>query len=125
MLELARLFKIKKLLYVSSGAVYGEVKDRPCELTHPLNPGDLYGASKAASELIGKQYENHFGLDFRIVPGTGPPDAHGIVHRAPLYHIDSVHGQDLLQAIHGRLFFDHQGHNDVLQGLDVLSLLST
>lgn len=66
MLELARLFKIKKLLYVSSGAVYGEAKDRPGELTHPLHPADLYGASKAASELIGKQYENHFGLDFRI-----------------------------------------------------------
>lgn len=66
MLELARLFKVKKFLYVSSGAVYGEVKDNPSEITHPLNPGDLYGASKAASELIGKQYENHFGLDFRI-----------------------------------------------------------
>lgn len=67
MLELARLFKIKKFLYVSSGAVYGEVKDRPGELTHHLHPADLYGASKAASELIGEQYENHFGLDFRIV----------------------------------------------------------
>lgn len=67
MLELARLFKIKKFLYVSSGAVYGEVKDSPGELTHPLHPADLYGASKAASELIGEQYENHFGLDFRIV----------------------------------------------------------
>ena len=67
MLELARLFKIKKFLYVSSGAVYGETKDRPGELTHPLHPADLYGASKAASELIGQQYENHFGLDFRVV----------------------------------------------------------
>jgi len=65
MLELARLFKIKKFLYVSSGAVYGEVKNRPSELTHPLQPADLYGASKAAGELIGKQYENHYGLDFR------------------------------------------------------------
>ena len=67
MLELARLFKIEKFLYVSSGAVYGEVRDRPGELTHPLHPADLYGASKAASELIGEQYENHFALDFRIV----------------------------------------------------------
>jgi len=65
MLELARLFEIKKFLYVSSGAVYGKAKDRPGELTHPLHPADLYGASKAAGELIGEQYENHYGLDFR------------------------------------------------------------
>ena len=66
MLELARLFEIKKFLYVSSGAVYGEVEDNPSEITHPIHPADLYGASKASSELIGQQYENHFGLDFRI-----------------------------------------------------------
>jgi nucleoside-diphosphate-sugar epimerase len=65
MLELARLFKIKKFLFASSGAVYGEAKDSPSELTHPLHPGDLYGASKVAAELIGQQYENHYGLDFR------------------------------------------------------------
>jgi len=65
MLELARLFKIKKFLFASSGAVYGEVKDNPSELTHPLHPSDLYGASKVAGELIGQQYENHYGLDFR------------------------------------------------------------
>ncbi len=65
MLELARLFKIKKFVYASSGAVYGETKDNPSELTHPLRPSDLYGASKVAAELIGQQYENHYGLDFR------------------------------------------------------------
>jgi len=65
MLELARLFKIKKFLFASSGAVYGEVKDNPSELTHPLHPSDLYGASKVAGELIGQQYEHHYGLDFR------------------------------------------------------------
>lgn len=65
MLEMARLFKVRKFLYVSSGAVYGKVKDRPSEITHPPCPADLYGASKASCELIGRQYENHYGLDFR------------------------------------------------------------
>jgi len=65
MLELARLFKIKKFLFVSSGAVYGEVKDKSSELTHPFHPGDLYGASKASGELIGQQYESQYGIDFR------------------------------------------------------------
>ncbi len=65
MLEISRLFKIRKFLFVSSGAVYGKVKDRPSELTHYFHPSDLYGASKASGELIGQQYENHYGLDFR------------------------------------------------------------
>lgn len=65
MLELARLFRITKFLYASSGAVYGKRANTPSELTHCLHPADLYGASKAAAELVGEQYENHYGLDFR------------------------------------------------------------
>ncbi|MBE0478710.1 NAD(P)-dependent oxidoreductase [Candidatus Aerophobetes bacterium] len=65
MLELARVFKVRKFLYISSGAVYGEVEDRASELTHPLFPADLYGATKASCELIGQQYERYYGLDFR------------------------------------------------------------
>jgi len=65
--EIARILDIKKVVYISSGAVYGEVKDKASELSHPINPSDLYGASKASAELLGLQYQNHYGLDFRIV----------------------------------------------------------
>jgi len=65
MLEIARLSGIKKFLYVSSGAVYGEVKGKPNEITYPPCPSDLYGASKASAEFIGQQYENHYDIDFR------------------------------------------------------------
>jgi len=65
MLELARIFQIKKFLYISSGAVYGDVRDRPSEITHPPRPSDLYGTSKACCEMIGQQYERYYGLDFR------------------------------------------------------------
>ncbi len=47
LLEVARLYKVPKFLYISSGAIYGETKDCPGELTHHPNPSDLYGASKA------------------------------------------------------------------------------
>ena len=30
-----------------------------------MNPSDLYGASKAAAEHIGRQYANHYGVDWR------------------------------------------------------------
>lgn len=59
------MFGIKKFLYVSSGAVYGEFKDMAQETTHLPQPKDLYGAGKASAEMIGQQYENHYGIDFR------------------------------------------------------------
>ncbi len=67
LLECARLFGVSKFLYVSSGAVYGETKDNPGELTHPVNPADLYGASKASAEHLALQYGHHYGIDVRIV----------------------------------------------------------
>lgn len=67
LLECARLFGVPKFLYVSSGAVYGETRDNPGELTHPVNPSDLYGASKASGEYLALQYGNHYGIDVRIV----------------------------------------------------------
>ncbi|MEN3202284.1 MAG: NAD(P)-dependent oxidoreductase [Atribacterota bacterium] len=67
LLECARIFRVSRFLYVSSGAVYGETKDNPGELTHPVNPADLYGASKASAEYLALQYGNHYGIDVRIV----------------------------------------------------------
>lgn len=63
-LEAARIFGIKKFVYVSSGSVYGPRDDVPTE-DDPMAPGDVYGAAKASAELLGMQYANEFGLDFR------------------------------------------------------------
>jgi nucleoside-diphosphate-sugar epimerase len=65
-LELARIFDIKKVLYTSTGAVYGAVEGVVSEERNPPNPADLYGATKVSCEYLGRQYENTFGLDFRI-----------------------------------------------------------
>jgi len=65
-LELARIFDIKKVLYTSTGAVYGAVDGVASEDKNPPNPADLYGASKVSCEYLGRQYEANFGLDFRI-----------------------------------------------------------
>ena len=66
MLEIARLFKIQKVVYTSTGAVYGAVKGTVSEDEHPPNPSDLYGATKTSCEYLGRQYANTFGFDFRI-----------------------------------------------------------
>jgi nucleoside-diphosphate-sugar epimerase len=65
LLEIARLHGIGRVLFVSSGAVYGELKVSAHEDRNPPRPSDLYGASKASAEYIGEQYANHYGIDFR------------------------------------------------------------
>lgn len=65
-LELARIFDIEKVLYTSTGAVYGAVHGVASEDKDPPNPADLYGATKVSCEYLGRQYEANFGLDFRI-----------------------------------------------------------
>jgi len=66
MLEIARQFEIPKMVYTSTGAVYGEVSGTIAEDAAPINPSDLYGATKAACEFLGRQYAQSFGFDFRI-----------------------------------------------------------
>ena len=66
MLEIARRFEIPKIVYTSTGAVYGAVDGTVSEDRYPVNPSDLYGSTKASSEMLGQQYAKAFGLDFRI-----------------------------------------------------------
>lgn len=65
MLEIARIFEIPKVVYTSTGAVYRPVPGTVTE-DEPLEPSDLYAATKVSSEYLGQQYANTFGLDFRI-----------------------------------------------------------
>lgn len=65
-LEIARQFEIPKVIYTSTGAVYGEVSGIIAEDAAPVNPSDLYGATKASCEFLGQQYAQTFGFDFRI-----------------------------------------------------------
>ena len=105
LLELARLYKVPKFLYISSGAVYGETKDCPGELTHHPNPSDLYGASKAGAEFLTLQYGNHYGIDARVVrpyfffgPGHLPSEM------TPVFRtlLGSIEGLDNLYLEKGR-----------------------
>ena len=66
MLEIARQFEIPKVVYTSTGAVYGAVSGTVSEDQYPPNPCDLYGSTKASSEFLGQQYANTFGFEFRI-----------------------------------------------------------
>lgn len=65
-LEIARIFNIPKVLYTSTGAVYGAVAGIVSEDSFLPNPSDLYGATKVSCEYVGREYAASFGFDFRI-----------------------------------------------------------
>ncbi len=50
LLEACLRSNIKRLVYSSSGAIFGEAKYLPIDEAHPLNPESPYGVSKLAAE---------------------------------------------------------------------------
>lgn len=62
-----------RLLFSSSGGtVYGPIRHAPVAETHPYNPINPYGASKAAVEIYLSSYRAAFGLDCRIARISNP-----------------------------------------------------
>jgi UDP-glucuronate 4-epimerase len=61
--EAARLFGLRRVVYCSSNAVYGHTGPGLVGEERPLHPLSIYGATKAAGELLGESYAIQFGLD--------------------------------------------------------------
>lgn len=74
-------YNVKKFIFASSAAVYGEPAYLPIDEDHPQHPISFYSLSKQTSEQYIKLYANHFGLNHSIlrfanVYGPGQ-NAHG------------------------------------------------
>lgn len=54
---------VKKLIYASSMAAYGDADYLPINEKHPLNPNSPYGVSKLASEKYCLEMSKFFGFD--------------------------------------------------------------
>lgn len=73
---------VEKVLFASSGAVYGEAKYLPMDEGHPLEPHWPYGVSKLSAERYVMQYHKLFGLNttaFRYGIVYGPREWFGRV----------------------------------------------
>ncbi len=67
LLELARKFNVKRILYSSSGGtVYGEPVYLPCDEKHPIRPICPYGATKYIFEVYLDMYKYMYGMDFTV-----------------------------------------------------------
>lgn len=72
-----------RILFVSTGQVYGEVAGGRCDASLPMNPVSPYGASKAAADLISHMVTRTAGLAVvRVRPhnqiGPGQPDSYAV-----------------------------------------------
>src|SRR4030042_7195276 len=66
-LEAARLYDAKKIIYASTSEVYGSALHVPIEEKHPLNAPHPYGASKIAADRMCYAYIQTYGMNIAIV----------------------------------------------------------
>lgn len=64
LLESAVKHDVKKIVFSSSSAVYGENKNMPLKETEPPMPTSPYAASKASCELYLKSFYESYGLNY-------------------------------------------------------------
>jgi len=74
-LEWGKQIGVKKLIYPSSGSVYGDAPPPQSENVPP-KPKNLYGICKLTCELLAKKYSEVPSVGLRIFAGYGPGEEH-------------------------------------------------
>lgn len=77
LLEAARILDLKKFVYISTASTYGDFQYTPADENHPLEPKDVYGATKAAADRLSMSYFKTYGLPVSVVRTSsvyGPGD---------------------------------------------------
>jgi len=67
LVEACRQSGVRKIIYASSAAVYGEPAYLPIDEEHPVDPLSNYGVSKYTPEYYLKVYKHLYGLDYTIL----------------------------------------------------------
>ena len=68
-LELARIGKIRRVIFASSAAVYGKMDDPDRRITEdaPMDPKGIYANSKAMCESLCRAYRNVYGVNVLVL----------------------------------------------------------
>ncbi|MBO8137678.1 MAG: NAD-dependent epimerase/dehydratase family protein [Desulfotomaculum sp.] len=67
LLEACRLAGVRKIIYASSAAVYGNPVYLPVDEKHPVKPGSGYGLSKHTCERYLELYRRLYGLEYTVL----------------------------------------------------------
>ena len=71
-LESMRASNVKKIIFSSSACVYGSPKNLPIKEDSPLQPENLYGATKASIETFLQAYNSSYNFDVTILRYFNP-----------------------------------------------------
>lgn len=66
-LEIARLYDVKRVIHASTSEVYGSAQYAPIDEKHPLNAPHPYGASKIAADRMCHAYIQTYGMNIAIM----------------------------------------------------------
>jgi len=105
LLRAMRAFGVKKIVFSSTAAVYGEPLSIPIVETHPTQPLNPYGHSKLLFEQILDWYQKAYGLKyvtFRYFNAAGAIDRLGEDHH-PETHLIPLIFRRALREVHGSL----------------------
>ena len=83
LLEKMKKYNVKKIVFASTSAIYGDTADLLHENYGPLKPVSHYGASKLASESFISSFVENYGLQAWIVrfPNVvGERATHGVIY---------------------------------------------
>ena len=107
-LEIARQMKLRRIVYVSTGAVFQSSKpDSFIKNTDHPSPNNVYGTTKYIGELLVNMYHKTYGVDCCTVRASwiwGPPEI--------LYEFDLARGPVpyfLMNALKGQSIRDQSG----------------
>jgi UDP-glucose 4-epimerase len=101
LLDAMRDAGVKRLVFSSTAAVFGEPERQPIEESDPTNPTNPYGESKLAFERALQWYENAYGMRYaslRYFNAAGASERFGECHNPETHLIPLV-----LQAAAGNI----------------------
>ena len=121
-LECARHFQTKHLIYASSSSVYGGNKNLPFSENHEVNhPISLYAATKRSNELMAHTYSHLYnlpttGLRFFTVYGPwGRPDMAYYIFTSKI-----LKGESIKIFNGGKMYRDFTYIDDIIEGITSL-----
>lgn len=118
-LEAARNYKIKDLVYASSSSVYGSNEKVPfSESDNVDNPISLYAATKKADELMAHTYSHLFNINttglrfFTVIGPYGRPDM------APILFASAISKEKEIKVFNfGKMKRDFTYIDDIVDGI--------
>jgi UDP-glucose 4-epimerase len=110
--------QVKNIIFSSSACVYGRVGDAglPLKEDLPYDPGNTYGSTKVAGEMMIKDYARAYGLNYVIfryfnVAGADPAGKYGYTQR-PASHVIPLLCNKILKGIPFTIYGDDYDTTD-------------